>query len=675
MALRKVNCSASHFGSLVILTSIVALLTACVSEHKADVSATTYTSQIELTQRSIKMLKVSGLFFKDLNKNAQLDRYEDWRLSAKERTENLLSLMTLEEKAGLMVHANGPGNNPLPEISSSYDLKLVKEYLNLRMINNMITRLVADPEALARENNSVQALAEKTRLGIPFTISTDPRSHFKYTVGASVGSGGSFSQWPEPLGFAALNDVTTMERFGDIVRTEYRAVGIHMALSPMADLATEPRWPRINGTFGEDAELSKRMVNAYIKGFQQGVTGLKSDSVAAVVKHWVGYGAAKEGFDSHNYYGRYSVFPGDNFAYHIKPFEGAFSAGVSGVMPTYSIMKDLVFQGMELEQVGVGFSKYLLQDLLRDQYGFKGVVLSDWAITQDCNEACKEGGQKSFKDMSTAWGVDHLSKIERFSKGIDAGLDQFGGVDDPGVIVSAVNVGMIKESRVDISARVILLQKFQLGLFDSPFVDSDIAKASIGQESIQAEAFVVQSQSLVLLENKNRMLPLDNSVEKKVFVLGVDKDVVAAYGFTVVDSPEDADFAIARLEAPYETLHPGFIFGSMQHEGSLAYRESDMAYQSVKRLTKMMPTIVTVFLDRPAVMSQLQPESAVLLGNFGVSDKALMDALVGNVAPKGRLPFELPFSMDAVRTQKEDLPHDSEAPLYPYGYGLNYDQE
>jgi len=662
-------------SSAVVLASIIFLLAACTPSGILDAGNDADTPQRTLSRRAIKILQVDGLAFKDLNKNTILDRYEDWRLSVDTRVEDLLSRMTLEEKAGLMVHANGPGNKSLPATSSSYDLKVIENYLNHKKITSMVTRLASDPESLAKQNNLVQALAEKTRLGIPFTISTDPRNHFKYTVGASVAGGSSFSQRPESLGFAALDDSRTIENFADIVRAEYRAIGIHMALSPMADLATEPRWSRINGTFGEDAELAKRMVHSYIKGFQGGTSGLTTDSIATVVKHWVGYGAASEGFDSHNYYGRYAVFPGDNFSYHIKPFEGAFSAGVSGVMPAYSIMKDLVFEGKKIEQVGAGFSKFLLQDLLRERYGFKGVVLSDWSITKDCTQVCKEGGQKSFDDVSTSWGVEHLSKIERFAKGITAGLDQFGGVDNPEIIVEAVDAGMISESRIDVSAGAVLLQKFQLGLFDSPFVDEAGARDAVGQEAIQVEANKVQSQSLVILENNNDMLPLNASVARKVFVLGVDGDVVESYDFTVTDVPEEADFAIVRLKAPYETLHPEFIFGAMQHEGSLSFQEPDVAYQRVKHLAAMMPTIVTVFLDRPAVLTPLQHDSAALIANFGVSDNALMDALVGRVAPKGRLPFELPSSMDAVKLQKEDVPYDSVAPLYPFGFGLKYDQK
>src|SRR3712207_4307749 len=117
-----------------------------------------------------------------------------------------------------------------------------------------------------------------------------------------------------------------MRGFGDVARQEYRAVGMRMALSPQADLATEPRWSRSNGTFGEDADLAGRMVRAYVEGFQHGASGPDTGAVLTVVKHWVGYGAAKEGWDSHSWYGRYATLGPNDLAYHVRPFLGAFAA-------------------------------------------------------------------------------------------------------------------------------------------------------------------------------------------------------------------------------------------------------------------------------------------------------------------------------------------------------------
>ena len=229
-------------------------------------------------------------------------------------------------------------------VGTSYDTAANRGLIDGAKVTSMITRLGGAPASLAAESNALQEIAERTRLGIPVTISTDPRHHFQYVLGASV-TEGQFSQWPEPLGLAAIGDTAVVRRFGDIARQEYRAVGIHMALSPQADLATEPRWSRINGTFGEDADLAGRMVRAYVEGFQHGAKGADTAGVLTVVKHWVGYGAAKEGYDSHNSYGRYATFPGSNLEYHVRPFLGAFAANVAGVMPTYSILEGATWQG------------------------------------------------------------------------------------------------------------------------------------------------------------------------------------------------------------------------------------------------------------------------------------------------------------------------------------------
>ncbi|WNG36808.1 glycoside hydrolase family 3 protein [Archangium violaceum] len=630
------------------------------------------THQVELEGRGVGFIVKDGLRFKDLNKNGQVEPYEDWRRSPEERAKDLVSRMTLQEKAGVMMHGTAPTQTT--EGVTRYDRTLAARMIAEKGVNSFITRLGGNARFLAEENNALQEIAETTRLGIPATISTDPRSHFQFTLGASVAAGG-FSQWPETLGFAAIGDAELTRRFGDIARQEYRAVGIQEALSPQADLATEPRWSRINGTFGEDADLAKKLVQAYIEGFQSGGNGIGKDSVVAVVKHWVGYGAAKEGFDSHNAYGKYAVFPGNNFEYHVRPFEGAFAAKTGGVMPTYSILEGVTLNGQPLEQVGAGFNKQLLTDLLRGQYGFEGVILSDWAITNDCDDACLNGappGQKpSFVGFGTPWGVESLSKPERFAKGVNAGLDQFGGVDEPDALVAAVNAGKVTEARLDESVYRILLQKFQQGLFENPYVDVERASKVVGNPTFQEEATEAQRRSLVLLENKNKLLPLGANI-RKVYLHGIDGAVAATYGLTVVSTPEEADVAIMRTVAPFETLHPQYMFGQWQHEGNLAFEDGNADYEAIKRVSAKVPTIVTVYLDRPAILKNVKDKVSALLGNFGVSDSALFDVLMGKAAPQGKLPFELPSSMAEVKAKRSDMPHDTAHPLYPLFFGLSY---
>ena len=636
--------------------------------------------QPALGHRSVALLTVDGLTFKDLNRNGKLDPYEDWRLPAEVRTADLLQKMSLEELAGLMVHGTLPSVGPMGPIGvgEEYDLAKVRQMIDEDHVNTFITRLNGSAESFAKQNNEVQAIAESSRWGIPVTISSDPRNHFDQVLGAGTESK-AFSMWPGPLGFAALNDAELTRRFGDIVRQEYEAVGIRESLAPQADLATEPRWARINGTFGADAEIAKRMVEAYVTGIQNGPNGLNSASVTAVVKHWAGYGAAKDGWDSHNYYGRYAEFFGNNFAQHLIPFTGAFAAHVGSVMPTYSILQNLTLDGKPVEQVGAGFNHQLLTDLLRNKYGFDGVILSDWAITNDCPSACRNGASAGNKpelsDIGMPWGVEELTVAQRFAKAINAGVDQIGGTELSSAMVEDVHNGSIPEARVRQAASRILLQKFQLGLFEQPYVDETQAAAVAGSKQFVSEGEAAQARAVVLLENKpaaSAGKPLLPASGKKIYLFGVSANAARAAGFTLVTDPRKADFALVRAAAPYQSEHPNYFFGSRQHEGRLAYLETDPGYAELLRVSAMVPTVFVTTLERPLILTNVRPHVAALLGDFGISDEALLALVSGKATPQGRLPFELPSSVEAVRQQKSDLPHDSQSPLYPIGFGLHY---
>jgi beta-glucosidase len=416
-------------------------------------------------------------------------------------------------------------------------------------------------------------------------------------------------------------------------------------------------------------------VRAYVVGFQHGADGVDSAGVAAIVKHWVGYGAADGGSDSHNAYGRYADFPQGDLAYHVRPFLGALAAHAAGVMPTYSILRGATLAGRPVEQVGAAFNRQLLTGLLRDSLGYRGVILTDWGVTNDCSEACRNGvpaGERpSFASVAMPWGVEDLPKVDRFAKAVNAGVDQFGGTEDASILVEAVRAGKVAEQRIDESVQRLLREKFRLGLFENPYVDPAAAAAVVGAPGFQEEATAAQRRYLVLLENRKGILPLGAQV-RRVYLHGVDPAVAARYGWTVVRDPAQADVAILRTAAPHETLHSGYVFGAMLHEGSLAFREDDPEYQEIRRVSAVVPTILTVYVDRPAVLPAVQDRVAALTGNFGVSDAALLAVLTGRARPEGKLPFELPSSMQAVEAQRPDLPHDSANPLYPIGFGLTY---
>ncbi|HEY0780703.1 MAG TPA: glycoside hydrolase family 3 N-terminal domain-containing protein [Gemmatirosa sp.] len=672
------------------LAAVVALLVPALASAQPAPAPTPPATQPPIRTRTAPILEQGGLRFRDLDRNGTLDPYEDWRLAPDVRARDLVARMTLAEKAGTMMHGTartlGGFGPPRPGAPAGYDTAANRALVDSAKVTSMITRLGGDVATLATENNALQAVAERGRLGIPLTISTDPRHHFQYVLGASV-SAGQFSQWPEPLGLAALRDTALVRHFGDVARQEYRAVGIQMALSPQADLATEPRWPRITGTFGEDADLAGQLVRAYVEGFQHGSAGVDRDGVATIVKHWVGYGAQKHGYDSHNAYGRFATFPDGRLDYHVRPFLGGFAAHVAGVMPTYSILQGAIVDGRPVEPVGAGFNHQLVTDLLRGHYGYRGVVLTDWAITNDCNARCRDGApageRPSFADIGMPWGVEALPMRARFVKAVRAGVDQFGGTERADMLVEAVRAGELSEARLDSSVVRVLTLKFALGLFENPYVDPADAARRVGAEAFRAAGLDAQRRALVLLENRGAILPLRTEAHHavgrgtpehplRVYLHGIAPDAAAREGWTVVADPTQADVAIMRLVAPFERLHPQYVFGSMQHEGSLAFHDGDPDYEAFKRVSAVVPTVVTVYLDRPAILTPLKAHARAVVANFGVSDAALLDVLVGRAKPEGKLPFELPASMPAVDAQRSDLPHDSARPLYRVGFGRHY---
>ncbi|KAA8996419.1 glycoside hydrolase family 3 protein [Affinibrenneria salicis] len=627
--------------------------------------------QPEISLRWGKLIQQDGLTFRDLNRDGKLSPYEDWRLPADVRAGDLLARMTLEEKAGMMMHGSAPAIGDAIGRGSAYDLTANRRLIRDRQVNSLITRLnKAAPAEFARQNNLLQEIAESSRLGIPLTISIDPRNTYSYSIDDTPSADG-FSQWPTPPGIAALNDEAFTRHYADIIRQEYRAIGVTQALSPMADLASEPRWSRIDGTFGDNKAVVKAMVRGYVGGMQNGDRGLNSQSVSAVVKHWVGYGASDKGFDGHHNYGKYAPFK-DSQALedHIYPFTGAFEAGVAGVMPTYAILQGAVYKNAAVEQVGAGFNAFLLQNVLRGEYGFQGVIISDWLITADCAGPCLTGHPAGETPVvgGMPWGVESLSKEQRFIKAIEAGIDQFGGVDDSSIIVQAVQQGRIALQRIDQSVIRILTQKFQLGQFEAPFVDPDKAQRLFQRQAIRQQAEQAQYDALVLLKKQDGVLPLRPGT--RVYVWGLNQAAARGAGLDVVENPAQAQVALIRATAPYQQPHKNFFFGALYHEGALDFPPDDAQYRAILAASRHVPTIVTVYLDRPAVLTAIEDKVSVLLGNFGVSDSVLLRSLMSERRYRARLPFELPYSMAAVESQRGDVPHDSSAPLYFSGFGL-----
>jgi beta-glucosidase len=606
-------------------------------------------------------LLVEGYAFRDLNKNGNLDIYEDGRAELEARVDDLLGQMTLEEKAGTMfvsmIGMTSKGD-PVDKLGLSidpFDIMIAfaalpaSEMLVSKKLNSYNILNAYDPDIMARFNNNLQKIAERMRLGIPITIATDPRHSADNNPGASILTS-SFSSWPNPLGLAATRDTMLVREFGDIARQEYRAVGITVALHPQADLATEPRWARINATFGEDAALSAAMTKAYVLGFQGDVLGNKS--VACMSKHFSGGGPQLNGDDPHFQFGKDQAYPGNNFDYHLIPFvEGALAAHTAQIMPYYGIPV-----GQTGEDVAFAFNKAIITDLLRDSLHFDGVVCTDWGIISD-----------SKLGEARAWGVEDLTPRQRIKKVIEAGCDQFGGEFVPELIVELVEAGELAEERINVSVKRILRDKYRLGLFDNPYVDEQEALKIAGNESFVEKGKQAQAKSMVLLKNDD-LLPLKEGT--KIYADGMtDLSGLEKYA-VLVKKPADADVIVTRIATPWQKREGGSLLENFFRGGRLYYSDEELG--EILELIEQKPSVVIANLYRPSVLTEINEQCGALMADFDTSDEVLTDVLFGKREANGKLPFELPSSQEAVEKQMEDLPYDSENPLYPFGFGLSF---
>ena len=599
----------------------------------------------------VKVLDIDGISFRDLNKNNKLDRYEDYRLDTAQRVEDLISQMTLEEKVGTLFH---PPVTINPDwMFRLYSLfvdggKLTESEIINQHINHFNLYGNPKPERLAKRLNSLQKIASRSRLGIPVTISSDPIHEVPNGGGVASFSLDGFSKWPSQLGLAASQDPSLVKQFAEIAREEYLAVGIRTALHPMADLATEPRWARNFGTFGSDNVLSSKLTMAYMDGFQ-GET-IDSQSVMTMVKHFPGGGPQENGLDPHLFSGRNQIYPGNMFDYHVKPFIDAINNNLAVIMPYYGITVN-----QTSENVAIGFNKDLLTTLLRDELGYKGVICSDWGIINGRH-----------------WGVGDLSIEERYIKAIDAGIDQFGGEKDTEVVIELVTKGLMPLSRIDASVKRILKNKFDLGLFDNPYVEVDQVKSRVNTERNIKLGKEAQKQSMVLLKNDST-LPLEKNIN--IFVDGFNaKSIVHG---NVVSDIKDADVIVSYVHTVFNGNQPSGIDRLVDNVLSSIFPNQDLNFspeilEKLEEFSSIKPLIVIVDLNRPAILDSINQMSSALVGTFGVDESVIFETLFGESKPTGKLPFEIPSSMKEVNEQLEDVPDDTMNPTFKFGFGLTY---
>jgi len=709
-------------------------------------------------ESGVKLIEDKGYVFKDLNRNGALDVYEDWRRPAEERAKDLASQLDIEEIAGLMLYS---GHQAIPGAAygrggATYDGKSLQEsgkkpydmtdqqkkFLKEDNLRAVLVTSVESPEVAARWNNNVQAYVESFGHGIPANNSSDPRNETQATAEFNMGAGGKISLWPTTLGLAATFDPSIVEEFGRIASKEYRALGIATALSPQIDLATEPRWSRFNGTFGEDPDLDVDMARAYVDGFQTtegSADGWGLESVNAMVKHWPSGGPEEGGRDAHYNYGKYAVYPGNNFSDHLRAFvEGAFklnggTKSATAVMPYYTISYNIDPSG---KNVGNSYNKYIITDLLREKYGYQGVVCTDWNITYD-NAAIEAFDGK-------CWGVEDLTVAERHYEVIKAGVDQFGGNNDKGPVLEAYNMWVQEfgegdaRVRFEQSAVRLLLNSFRTGLFENPYLDPAKTVEIVGNPEFMQAGYEAQVKSVVMVKNHGNALPKQEKlkvyVPKRHFpraggMFGltpgtperwdwpVAKELVEKY-YEWVDDPAQADFALVMIQGPqsgsgYDVADRqkggnGYVPISLQYNdykavdaraesiagGDRLEKSANRTYKNktvktpnindlklvvdTKKAMGDKPVVVVVNLGRPAVLAEFEPYADAILVTMGVQNQAVLDLVSGKYEPSGLLPMQLPANMKTVEEQCEDVPRDMECLVdadghaYDFAFGLNW---
>jgi beta-glucosidase len=622
--------------------------------------------KVHVVEARVKpIIGIGQLEFRDLNGNGQLDVYEDWRKPVERRVADLLSRMSLEEKAGLMQ-------------ITSFSATTAGGFINDRHIAHLILRDGVAGRELALRNNRFQQIAEGTRLGIPLVFAANPRDHISDAlVFEQVDATG---QWPGTLGLAATNDIKLVRAFADTIRGQWVAQGIRKMYGYQVDVASEPRWNRVQTTFGEGPWWNAAITREIVLGFQGQHLG--PDSVAETIKHFPGDGAVWNGLDPHNSWGQYAAYPttGSLFQYQLPPFQAAVDAGTSAIMSYYNSQinsRDAVqlpsswWQSptQQFEEVGGAFNKTLLTTLLRDTMGFTGYVNTDSGVLGN-----------------TGWGVESLTTAERFAKGVKAGASIFSDNNDPSQLIVAVQTGLLTEGELDPHVSRLLTEMFNLGLFEQPYVDPDAAQASIESQEALNLQYQANLESIVLLRNETGLLPL--AAGKKVYAevfagtrsatqTAALKALLAAEpAVTVVDTVDQADVALVWLRPT--------VFQRPQHD----YNEVALGTNTgvdvakVQAIEAAKPTVLVVNVVNPWVINAVEPNAAAVVATFDVKGGALLDVLTGRYNPSGKLPLSIPADQAAVDNNAPDVPGYLESFDYAYrnkvgdkylfGFGMSY---
>lgn len=585
-------------------------------------------------------MEVDGYQFIDLNSNGELDVYEDWRQDADTRAADLVSQMTVREKISQMQHPTF-----LPRADGEIPSYL-QEWCNEEGIGMLLIRELNSVEAAANTMNIIQEYAEGSRLGVPVLVSMDSVHGLSYVSGSTV--------TPHNLALAATRDEELVTKLAEIAREEHLAVGVRMALSPDADLITDPRWGRNQECYSEDTDVVQSLIVAAVQALQGG-SELTEDSVIATVKHFPGSGGQTDGVD-----GTPLTIQEDSIDLHLAGFRAAIEAGVAAVMPYgYSTVPYL---GGDAVENSADQSAAVMTDLLRGELGYTGLIQTDWGLN--------------------------------FVGATNAGADILGGA---GVRSTRQLVEGVDEERLTDACRRILIAKFQLGIFENPYVDEENAAQVLGSEEHRAVAKEAAARSFTLLKYENasplagQKLVVAGTLAEDVRALNsgwTAKDPMELAGTTILEAFQnkagsenvtyipDASQVPADLSGTTAVVVIGEASGT--HEPAWGTDTLEFPQEQVdlvKALKDAGANVVEVVLmNRAYVMTDMvdMADSVLLAYRPGVTcgAEAIADALFGETAITGKTPFQIPRTMEQVLNQREDLPKDIQDPLFEYGFGI-----
>ncbi len=676
---------------------------------------------------SRKVIEKDGLVFKDIDGTGEVTPVNDWRLSPAERAAAYVKTLTTDEKiAQLFIsdwrmgpkYSNSDIHTCIPDESGVLDdatftgktifgaqelpgtTTLIKDWFS----RHLILRANPTPEDMADWLNQLHAVAEECEHFVPVQVASNSRNENGEVVFGMNDASGVFATWPGTMGIAAAvkgDSLDIIDKFADCIRREWNACGLKKGYMYMADCATDPRWQRTFGTFGEDPELITKIFERLIPGVQGSEEGVVPEGVSLTVKHFPGGGARENGFDPHYAAGQWNVYAteGSLQKYHVPTFRPAVKYNAASIMPYYSkpaaeksaTQTDCEGNPLVMNPYGIAYNKEFVDTMLRKQMGFKGYINSDTGIVHNMS-----------------WGVEALDIPERIGFAVtQSGVDVISGLFDNKEGREAydratngyydthpVPAGFKKEDLVltdeslNRAVTRTLTELFQQGMFENPYADPKKAAEVVATKSDWAEAALVHRKSVVLLKNQG-VLPLteDKLAGKKVYAEAFAKKAEAAEaatkalremltGVTLTEDPAQADYAILMVSpssGEYFNATPGYLeldicedktVCNVDKSGKpMAETHQETTLAGANRIPGIAAAVhanggkVIANINFPLawMVGNVEKYADALTAGFDTYPSATLDVIFGRFAPTGKLPITLPRGDEVLAVNAEGV--------------------